>query len=68
MDHLERCQRHVRLLANRLFGLVHAGKMSESSALLNLEGYVEAPAFHPQHRRFLIEDAYKIHHLPSPYD
>ena len=68
MTHNEQCQRHVRLLANRLFGLVSAKRLNESAVFMLLRGYVDSPAFSLMDKRALIEDAYAIHHLPSPYD
>ncbi|UTC29772.1 hypothetical protein BAJUN_01420 [Bajunvirus bajun] len=58
----------VRRLANLLFCRVAAKRISEGCALRSLEGYVTAPAFALKDRRALIEDAYAVHHLPSPYE
>lgn len=68
MTHYEQCQRAVRLLLNQLLRKRGYKRPNEYKAVTALEAYVEAPAFHPQWRRELIEDAYEVHHLPSPYD
>lgn len=68
MTHNERCQRAVNLLLNQLLRLPRNKAPREYRAVTALETFTEAPAFSLLSKRDLIEKAYAIHHLPSPYD
>ena len=68
MTHNERCQRAVNLHLNYLLRLPQYERRREYRAVTLLETYVDQPAFSSLSRRDLIDTAYAVHRLPSPYD
>lgn len=68
LSHYERCQQAVRRLLNRLLRSERFREPYGHRAVTVLQSYVESPAFYPEHRQALIEDAYRVHNLPMPDD
>lgn len=59
-------QDHLNRLANKLLRRAVAGY--EYRVVRQLEGYLDAPGFAGMNHKDMINKAFEIHALPSPYD